>query len=241
MPKVPKVAIAGPFALPSVPFDIIPDNLGSMWCGTPSNLVQVNSSDGTTANFAWPLVIQIGPSFMAFDGTNVWTLIGETNPAQDFLAFVALNGNSVTTYKIAARGVSIPNYIVYDGSTFMYILSSGAAGFGILYKVTAATGVVVSSYTLAGQADYGNGRTLIYDGANCWCTDGAGTLYKIVGATMLLAASFPVGTYPGPGSVVTGGVFDGTNIWYNDNNSVIWKINPATGASHLSLYACDEP
>ncbi len=212
----------------SSPVDVVVDVLGFVPAGggfaglSPARLMDTRPAPPALpgTNFALP-VGAIGPSGIAFDGTNIWTANYNTNNVSRINAATGVGFN----FALPA-GASRPFGIVFDGTNIWTTNFNS----NDVSRIDAATGVGTNFALPAGAT---NPQGITFDGSNIWTTNfGTRSVSRINAATGVgTDFALPVGVGSSRPQGIT---FDGANIWTtNRTNASVTRINPATGAGTI--------
>ncbi len=153
-----------------------------------------------------------GPSYLAFDGANIWVTNSADNTVSKLVATNGANAASATTYNVGTS----PLGITFDGANIWVV--NGADG--TVTKLLASTGALVGTYTV-GRSPYG----IAFDGSNIWVANASdNTVTRLLASTGALVGTYNVGVNP------LCVAFDGTNIWVtNAGDNTVTKLLASTG------------
>lgn len=189
----------------------------------------------------------IAPRAIAFDGTNLWVVNGNSNTVSKMRPLdgallgqfatmpyptdILFDGNFID---VIALG-KITRYNPIDGSVALQVSVANLVGpvaydgnnfwgaditNGLLLRINSFNGTVLDSYPLPNG---GNVWGIEFDGANIWVTQAGSLLeYRASDGTQLLNLNF--------GGVQEGVAFDGVNVWVADFTGPVRRVNAATGA-----------
>lgn len=176
----------------------------SIWVGSTGDqfIYKVRPSDGTILD---SIRVLGNPTWLAFDGTNVWSSADSTGLVNRTNGDTRIN----TAFTVGSGSGSSPQAVVFDG-TNVWVSSfsdNTVTKFGL-------DGVPQGTYPVGSHP-----RSIVFDGANIWVANtGSSSITKMRISDGAVLGTFSIAATP---SCL---VFDGANIWAGTSSGTLIRF-----------------